>query len=98
METIKDLQDKLSLVLWVNRNLGKLCEVHGYSEEDDVVVLRMGRIAGYNVQDDNHTVIVEMFKTNQGWKMVDAEDMILIPPFTSSSYSYQVMNEINIIV
>lgn len=100
METIKDLQDKLNLVLWVSRNLGKLCEVPGYSEEDDEdeEVLRMGRITGYNIQGNACVVIVEVFMNTKGWKTIDDEDVIIIPPFASSSYSYQVMNEINIIV
>lgn len=97
METIKDLQDKLSLVLWVNRNLGKLCEFTGLNSEDEEV-LQMGRIVGYNVSDDKADVIVERLKYEKGWNHLGSEDVILIPKFDSSTYGYKLLNEINIIV
>lgn len=98
METIEDLQAKLSLVLWVNRNLGKLCEYHAvnnYNEE----VLQMGRIVGYNVETSDRTVvIIERFKNKDGWTHISAGDMIIFSPFESSSFAYKLLNEINIIV
>lgn len=97
METIKDLQDKLSLVLWVNRNIGKLCEFIGLNSEDEEV-LQMGRIVGYNVSDDKADVIVERLKYENGWNHLGNDDVILIPKFDSSTYGYKLLNEINIIV
>ena len=98
METIKDLQDKLSLVLWVNSNLGKLCEFVGLNSDDEEV-LQMGRIVGYNVENiDCAAVIIEKFKNKDGWTFISAGDMIMIPAFESSSFSYKLLDEINIIV
>lgn len=97
METIKDLQEKLSLVIWVCRNLGKLCEYHAVNSDYEEV-LQMGRIVGYNVYNSNTVVIVERFKNSDGWKHTNSEDIILIPPFSSSTYAYKPLNEINIIV
>lgn len=98
METIKDLQDKLSLVLWVNRNLGKLCEFTGLNSEEEEV-LQMGRIIGYNVETSDCTVvIIEKFKNKDGWAHISAGDMIMFSPFESSSFAYKLLNEINIIV
>lgn len=98
METIKDLQDKLSLVLWVNRNIGKLCEFIGLNSEDEEV-LQMGRIIGYNVEtSDCAVVIIERFKNKDGWTHISASDMIMFSPFESSSFAYKSLNKINIIV
>lgn len=97
METIKDLQEKLSLVLWVNRNLGKLCEYHAVNADGEEV-LQMGRIVGYNVDKDNCFAIVERFKNKDGWTHISASDMIMFSPFESSSFAYKLLNEINIIV
>lgn len=98
METIKDLQDKLSLVLWVNRNLGKLCEFTGLNSEEEEV-LQMGRIIGYNVEtSDCAVVIIERFKNKDGWTHISAGDMIMFSPFESSSFAYKSLNKINIIV
>lgn len=98
METIKDLQDKLSLVLWVNRNLGKLCEFTGLNSEEEEV-LQMGRIIGYNVENtDCAVVIIERFKNRDGWTHISAGDMIMFSPFESSSFAYKLLNEINIII
>lgn len=97
METIKDLQDKLSLVLWVNRNLGKLCEYQAVNSDNEEV-LQMGRVVGYNVCDDIAVVIVERFKNDNGWSFLSYDDIILIPPFSSSTYTYKLLNEINIII
>lgn len=97
METIKDLQEKLSLVLWVNRNIGKLCEFVGLNSESEEV-LQMGRVAGYNVESDIVVVIIERFKQDGGWTYISDGDVILVTPFESSTYGYKMLNEINIIV
>lgn len=97
METIEDLKEKLSLVICVNRNLGKLCEYHAVNADGEEV-LQMGRIVGYNVDKDNCVVIVERFKNDNGWSFRSAEDIILMPPFSTSTYAYKVLNEITVIV
>lgn len=97
METIEDLQAKLSLVLWVNRNLGKLCEYYAVNNDNEEV-LQMGRIVGYNVDTELRAVIVEKFKNDNGWSYMSAGDVVLIPRFETSTYSYKLLDEINIIV
>lgn len=97
METIKDLQDKLSLVLWVNRNLGKLCEVK-QAEYENTVTLHMGHIAGYSESRNNPCVIVELFNNYDGWRELDRKDVIPVQSFDSSKYAYKLPSEISILV
>lgn len=78
METIEDLKEKLSLVIWVNRNLGKLCEYHVVNADGEEV-LQMGRIVGYYLA--NNRVIVEIIEDrfiDRGWNYIEEGDNIIL--------------------